>query len=99
MGKLDKGGSTPVFAVSLQDFISQYGNSPDVIKLDVEGAEADVLRGGLDFLRERKPSLLLSVHGSDCRRDCLEILGGLGYKSVKPLNGRDIDSADEYCAE
>ena len=99
MGRLEAKGTLPVFAVSLRDFIAQYGHRPEVLKIDVEGTEGGVLRGGLDYLRERKPSILLSVHGPDCRRECLALLRDLGYANLRPLDSRSLDDADEYCIE
>jgi FkbM family methyltransferase len=99
MGRLDAAGDFPVFAVSLRDFIARHGHKPDVIKIDTEGAETDVLRGGLDYLRERHPALLLSVHGADKRTECLDLVRNLGYARIEPLNARDLDSADEYRIE
>ncbi len=99
MGKLGKNGTLPVFAVSLREFIAHYGFEPELMKIDVEGAETDVLRGGLDFLRERKPAILLSVHGPERRRECLELLRDLGYGRLQPLGTRSPDDADEFCIE
>jgi FkbM family methyltransferase len=99
MGRLDATGDFPVFAVSLHDLVARHGYRPDVLKIDTEGAETDVLRGGLDYLRERRPALLLSVHGDERRTECLELVRELGYSRIMPLNARDIDSADEYRVE
>jgi FkbM family methyltransferase len=99
MGRLETSGTFPVFAVSLHDFIAHYGLEPELMKVDVEGAETDVLRGGIDFLRERKPAILLSVHGPDRRRECLELLAEIGYARIQPLNARALDEADEFCVE
>jgi FkbM family methyltransferase len=99
MGRIDESGTFPVFAVSLRDFIARRGHRPDVLKIDTEGAETDVLRGGLEYLRERRPALLLSVHGAQRRAECLELLRGLGYARIKPLNARNLELADEYRVE
>jgi len=42
---------------------------PSVLKIDVEGSEADVLRGGIEFL---SPAMLIwiSVHGHDLYQEC-----------------------------
>ena len=89
----------PVFTVSLRDFITRYGFAPDVLKIDVEGAETEVLRGGADFLREWKPAILLSVHGPERRRECLELLRDFGYVRIQPLGTTSVDNAEEYCIE
>jgi hypothetical protein len=34
-----------------------------VIKIDVEGAELDVLRGATETLRKMRPKVLVEVHG------------------------------------
>ncbi len=99
MGRLEAEGILPVFAISLRNFLAQNPSSPEVIKIDVEGAEGEVLRGGLEFLREKKPALLLSVHGAERRRECLGLLRDLGYSRLEPLGARDLDKADEYCVQ
>jgi len=52
---------------------------PDVIKIDVEGAEGLLLRGAAGLLRDRTPRLLLELHGAAVARDVLAWLHGLGY--------------------
>ena len=49
-------------ATTLDAFCSSRKIAPDVIKIDVEGAELKVLRGAETFLRERQGSILLEVH-------------------------------------
>jgi FkbM family methyltransferase len=64
------------------DAISQrLGILPDVIKVDVEGAEISVLEGALATLREAKPAIFLSTHSDSLRHGCLEYLRQLGYAS------------------
>ena len=99
MGRLDAAGDHPVFAIGLDDFIARDGGKPEVLKIDVEGAEVDVLRGGLGYLRERRPALLLSVHGADKREECLALARDLGYARIAPLNYRDPGQADEFLIE
>jgi FkbM family methyltransferase len=99
MGRLDPQGTFPVHAVALDDFLARHGHRPDVLKIDVEGAEAGVLRGASGYLRERRPALLLSVHGAGPRAECLEFVRALGYTRVRPLNARDPDEADEFRIE
>ena len=52
---------------------------PDVIKIDVEGAEALLLRGAAGLLRERGPRLLVELHGAEMARDVVTLLCELGY--------------------
>jgi FkbM family methyltransferase len=68
------------------------------IKIDVEGAELDVLKGGLTYLKTFKPKLLLATH--DChvknvKKDCLDILESIGYKYVV-LDDIKIDGQEDF---
>ena len=53
---------------------------PDVVKIDVEGAELEVIEGMRDTLAELKPVLLCEVH--DCNADYVELMNALGYETV-----------------
>ena len=48
--------------VSVDDFCRSIGRVPDLIKIDVEGAEFDVLLGLRTILTQHRPSIILSVH-------------------------------------
>lgn len=48
--------------VSLDDFCSAKNVSPELIKIDVEGAELEVLRGARRILKEGRPLVFLSLH-------------------------------------
>lgn len=52
---------------------------PDLIKIDVEGAEALVLRGAEQILCERRPNLIIETHGSQVEEECLQLLHAHGY--------------------
>lgn len=97
VGHLADHGRQPVAVTSVDQFVSRYGIVPDLIKIDVEGAEAQVLRGSRDTLARRHPSLLLSTHGDAARRDCLTLLRQAGYADVVPLDHRDEAQASEFC--
>jgi hypothetical protein len=53
---------------------------PDVVKIDVEGAEAEVLAGAGRVLTERRPGLVVEVHSAEVEQECLEILRWHGYQ-------------------
>lgn len=57
--RLAEGGGEPVEAVTLDDFCAREGITPSFIKIDVEGAELDVLRGARETIRRAGPGLAL----------------------------------------
>ena len=80
-GHLADGGSVEVQTASL-DALLASGDvpSPDVVKIDVEGAELDVLAGAGQLLGDTRPALILATHGADRHAACLEVLAGHGYR-------------------
>jgi FkbM family methyltransferase len=50
---------------------------PDLIKVDVEGAEAPMLEGAMETLREAKPLLLIELHGTN--KLVADVLAKAGY--------------------
>ena len=53
---------------------------PDFIKMDIEGAEANALRGATNILSTRRPSMVIETHGQAVEKDCIEQLEDYGYK-------------------
>lgn len=66
-----------VETVSLDHLIAEGWARPLVIKIDVEGAELRVLRGGQGLFAEHRPTLLLEISGD--RPRTLAFLEELGY--------------------
>jgi hypothetical protein len=64
---------------------------PDLIKMDVEGAETAVLRGAQRTLREARP-VLFALHGDEQRKACAPILRDAGY-SIHDLDGLRLSGA------
>lgn len=81
MGHLsDAPGNYLVPTFGADDFIARIPESrPDLIKVDIEGAEVAFLKGAFALLERSGPALLLSLHGDVERRDCQEILRTRGY--------------------
>ncbi len=72
---------------------------PDVVKIDVEGAEDAVLEGGEEVLSRHRPLIYLALHGDEPRRQCAERLSSWGYQ-LTPLDGAaDATTSDEWFAE
>lgn len=64
--------------ISLDDLAEQTF-TPDVIKIDIEGAELDALQGASRLLAGRHPSFLIEVHGEEAEMGCIETLRANGY--------------------
>jgi FkbM family methyltransferase len=54
--------------------------APDVVKVDVEGAESAVLKGGRDVIRAARPLLLIEVHHILQMLEISELLRDWGYR-------------------
>lgn len=52
---------------------------PQLIKMDIEGAELGALQGGARMIAQHKPTLFLSVHGAEVEAGCRQFLNEQGY--------------------
>lgn len=84
MGSIVINYTGPV-AVSVQTVqLDDYELAPDLIKVDVEGAEVDLLRGAKDTLERYHPVILFECWEQERGQRKIELLGflqGLGYKT------------------
>jgi FkbM family methyltransferase len=72
-------GDLRIPSVTLDTLVFERSTPPpQVIKIDVEGAELSVLKGGLETLRRCRPAILLALHGH-ANEECSEFLRGLGF--------------------
>lgn len=70
---------------------------PNLVKMDVEGAELLVLRGSENVLKKFKPILVIDLHGEDNRRKCMDYLTSIGY-CLYPVETEDIENSWEVLA-
>jgi FkbM family methyltransferase len=74
-------------AVSLDDLLrNKWIEMPDLIKMDVEGAEALALSGASEILSKRECTWVISLHGAGPAKRCGEILRAAGYE-IRLTNG------------
>ena len=89
--------------LTLDGFCADKGLRPEVIKIDVEGAELLVLQGAREVLQQHKPVIFLSVHPRHLEKlgtnpqELLEFAHVVGYE-IKDLDGVAVKdfALDEY---
>jgi FkbM family methyltransferase len=87
--KLAPEGDIEVEIVALDDLWSTGTlPRPDLVKMDIEGAEAAALTGARRLLAEAKPVFVLSAHGKEQDERCRLLLGEAGYVFDSIRDGR-----------
>ena len=77
--------------------IDSMNLQPEIIKIDVEGFESQVLEGGIETIKKKKPFLMIEINDVSVKKVC-SILLELGYlvftydKSTKKLNSIDLNN-------
>ena len=82
-------GDILVPTVTMDKIAEELGIAPDVLKIDVEGAEINVLQGEMELLRSKKPVIFLSTHSPGLREECLDLLAEVGYEAEPLVPGDD----------
>lgn len=98
MGHLSEGGEIKVKTVALDELIL-LGDvpPPEVLKIDVEGAEDRVLRGAEHTINRHKPIIFLSTHSPKVHHSCCERLKTLEY-SLMALSHNTLEYSDDILA-
>ena len=98
MGHLSETGTIRVRQVSL-DVLLAAGElqPPDVMKIDVEGAEYAVVSGAQNMLQKYRPLIFLDTHGRDAHENTLTFLQGFGYQ-FEIIDGRLLADSRELIA-
>ena len=84
----DAQGTFVVQSYSVDSLLQQGYKKPDIIKIDVEGAEYDVLAGAKNTLEKYHPKILLATHDTHLagvKDECIHFLEAMGYK-ICPIN-------------
>jgi FkbM family methyltransferase len=82
--------------IALDDFVQYTGLTPDVVKMDIEGAEYDALVGMRSTIERAKPHMVLETQPDDVR--CLNFLVGLGYHAIDLNTYREVHTPADYPA-
>ena len=87
-GGVETDGSRPVLgdgelikvpAITLDDFIAGGAPVPNIVKIDVEGGEAEVIRGATQLFADHHPLLIAEVHQVHAAEQMERWLNGYQY--------------------
>lgn len=85
----------PCEATTLDAFVREGNPPPTFLKIDVEGAETEVLAGAVEVLRVHRPMILCETHGREPAMAVYEQLKALDYamyrvaQDVVPITSAD----------
>ncbi len=65
---------------TLDSFVEETGIIPDVIKVDIEGAELSFLKGSVNTLKKHKPLLFIELHNVFATCFVIKLLEELNYE-------------------
>lgn len=97
-------GGEVVQEKTLDSFVFENNLNVGLIKVDIEGAEQDFLKGALETIKRYKPILIISIYHSAADffdiKPLLEMLGvGYTFKIYRPVIERSIISETLLLAE
>src|SRR6266851_6445911 len=97
-GHLSANGSLRVRTLTLDGLVSRNEiRSPNLMKIDIEGAELECLRGASNVIQESRPIIFLATHGPEIHSACGELLAKWNYR-LTSLDETPVESADELIA-
>jgi FkbM family methyltransferase len=82
--------------LALDDYAARHGLCPNVVKMDIEGAEHHALAGFADTLRRHKPHLVLEQRTHEVR--ALDIVRAAGYEVFDCGSYEDVRAPNDFPA-
>lgn len=90
--------SIEVETIVLDEFVRKTNLPvPNLMKIDIEGAEFDCLVGARELLQNHPIKIFLATHGADVHSKCLSFLNELGYE-IHSLSEKPLETTDEVLA-
>jgi FkbM family methyltransferase len=83
-----------VRTTTLDDYISNH-KPPTIMKIDVEGGEYLVLKGGLELLKKYSPMIIMEFLPDYLHREAVNILFNSGYRAFKIDNDGNLSIINE----
>ncbi len=84
-----------VKSISLDDFLASNKMIPDVVKMDIEGAEKHALRGFANNLELHKPHLIFE-HATNDGDDALVIIKSHGYRTFCSNQYQEVHTSADF---
>lgn len=94
LGKSKNGEQqTKVKVTTLDNAVIRFG-APNLVKMDIEGAEVQALRGASLVLKQIRPVWLIELHSARCEKEVRELLASADYEFFD-LDGASIRRSQE----
>lgn len=89
-GRLATAGDLQVPVFALDEIVRDKAlPPPDVMKIDVEGAEAAVLAGASETISLHHPATFVAVHSATLKEQCITFMMQFGYEVSEVANHAD----------
>lgn len=75
-------GKRRVTSRTLDSLVQDYGK-PTFVKIDTEGHEVAVVRGGQRFLNKYRPALLIEIHSNENGEAIRQLLPGYTFEEIR----------------
>ena len=82
----DGDAAGPPIACRTLDELDGVLDLPDVLKIDVEGLEVEVLRGGMSFLERHRPAVLVEIMSDDAAAETRALLPFYRFERLGPFH-------------
>ena len=92
MSKISTDGQVTVEVTTIDSLVEEAGSPPHIMKVDIEGAEIELLRGAKKVLEEFRPVIFLALHSKEIFDDLVETVPKFRYV-IKGLDGADVRDA------
>jgi FkbM family methyltransferase len=90
ISRINPGGGLEVEITTLDKLVEKNGAVPDVLKVDVEGAETEVLRGAIQTILVSHPVIFMDIHSRENFDGVRRVAKEIGYHIEWEEKGREF---------